>query len=252
MRQLLEASGHRGVYIPGNRGRLLDLFSPKAILSTIDEIEDFGDQSIQVFVEPAQISDIIDERVQCAIAEEFQPQLLFYRLKHCAKIQVIEADVPEFAVATRQLASNLAACFSDDLELAKELVSLLGSQDQDLRAKQTGDIEYAILSVLLGLIHEGKLRRIPAAKIAQWADALQRSKGQVFEYSAEEVGWKLRAFNVCRHRTSSGSVIKLDSETRRQVHRLARRYGLLSKIPGGEQCPECAAEPARSKGVVAV
>jgi len=158
MRQMLGASGHRGLYIVGNRGKLLDLFCPRVILSAMDTIDDFSDQSIQVHVEPAQISDTIDERLQCEIADEFQPQLLMYRLRNCAKIQVIGADVLDLAIPTRQLAGNLAACFAEDLELAHELISLLRPQDQDLRAKQAGNIECVILKIIIGLIHGSRFR----------------------------------------------------------------------------------------------
>ncbi len=238
MQQLLETSAHKGVYIFGNGGRLLDLFSPRAILSITDEIGDLGDHSIQVSVEQSQISHAIDTKVQYAISEEFQPQLLMYRLKNCEKIQVRAADVPEFAVSTRQLADNLAACFSEDLELAHELVSLLGRQDEELHNKQSTDIRSAVLTILLATIHEGKMKQIQVEKIATLANALQRSWGRTLEYSAEELGWKLKEFGIQRHRTNSGSVIILDSETSHQIHRLARISGLL-KIASGRDCQEC-------------
>ena len=252
-RRLLRASGHKGLYTLGNRGRLIDLFCPRVILTGLDRIDDIDDQAIQVVVELGQVSGTIDERVQCAIAAEFQSQMLMYRLKNCANLQVIEADMPDFAPSTRALASNLASCFQEDPDLAHELISLLQAQDQDVRAKQSSDIRSAIVMVLLGLIHQAKLNKISVEEIARLANALQRNKGQILEYSAEEIGWKLKQMNIPRHRTRSGSVIDLDSSTSGKVHRLAHIYGLASDIPGSDSCVECRPREATGKeGVVAV
>lgn len=240
MQRLLQASSHKGLHILGSRGTILDAFCPKAILAGPDQEGNIlGDDAIQVCMEPAEAVDAIDERLQRGLADKFQSRLLMYRLTNCAKVHMSRTEAQEFAPATRQLASILAACLGDDPALAKEVVSLLTPQDEDLRSKQAGDIVSAVVRVLLGSLHEGKLIKMSIQEITRLANHLRRSSGQTLEYSPEEVGWKLKSLNLRRHRTNAGSVLMLDPATSFQVHRLARFYGLSGK-PGPEGCPECA------------
>jgi hypothetical protein len=74
--------------------------------------------------------------------------------------------------------------------------------------------------------------------VADLANGLLRSRGEILAYGAEEVGWKLKGLNLVRHRTSSGSQIQFDRQTSQQVHRRARAYGLGSLRV--ETCSECA------------
>jgi hypothetical protein len=239
MRRIIGASGYKGLHILGSRGTVVELFCSKAIFCGM-EFDDVLDDAIHVFVDPGQIPKPMDVRNQCAIAEEFQPKLLMYRLQNLHKVQFLEASLPNFATPARQQAINLASCFHQHPELVKDLYSLLAPQDQEWRDKQAASIEQALLEILLQLLHKRNLRRVAVHQIAHSANALQRSRGEILEYSAEEVGWKLRAMRIHRHRTSSGSVLHLDSEMSYQVHRLARARGLLAKIPNAERCPECA------------
>jgi hypothetical protein len=114
-------------------------------------------------------------------------------------------------------------------------------QDQDARVQRASHIEYSIIEVLLALIHQGKLRELGVGKIADLANALMRSRGEILEYRPDEVGWKLKALSLFRHRRSSGSLLILDRETSIKVHALARTYVLPSLRVAVEGCPDCAA-----------
>jgi len=246
MCRLLGASGYKGLHVLANAGAVADLFCSKAVFCGMD-FENVVDDAIQIFVEPDQFSDAINERDQHVIADEFQRKLLAYRLQNVAKIQSPKVGPPKLSAPLRQVAMNLAASFCGDSELTRELYSLLLPQDQEFRDRQAESIEHAIVEILMGVVHKGQMRHIPVNEIARLANALQRDRGQLLNFNHEEVGWKLKTMRIYRHRISSGSVIKFDSGTKLQVHRLARRYGVAVEIADAERCKECRTSEAVSQ-----
>ena len=240
LERLLRSSSYRGLHFPGSRGSVVDRFGPKAILCGNDVAVDYlGGGVIDISVPPSQLQpSILDEQTLTEIANDFQPRLLMYRLKNSGKVNQSQVDVSQFTYATRPLARTLAMCFPEDLELAREIVQLLGPQDADARLQRANSIECAIVEVLLGFLHEQKLTEMTVGDLADLANGLLVSRGEILAYGAEQVGWKVRGLNLARHRTSSGSQIQFDRQTSHQIHRLARAYGLgLARI---ETCSECA------------
>ena len=242
LERLLRASSYRGLYLPGNRGSVIDRFGPKAIVcGNGTDVDHLGGGVINISVPPSQLQpSVLDEQTLKEIANDFQPRLLMYRLKNSGKVPQSRVDVSNFTFATRQIARTLATCFPEDLELAREMVQLLGPQDADARLQRANSIECAIVEVLLAFLHEQKLTGMSVGDLADLANGLLRSRGEILTYSPEEVGWKLRGrLNLIRHRVSSGSQIQFDRQTSYQVHRLAREYDLGPLCI--ETCSECAA-----------
>lgn len=180
----------------------------------------------------------LDDQVQEQIASEFQPQLLMYRLKNFKKVCEPRVDVSKFTFTTRRIARTLVMCFSEDLGLARDIVQLLGPQDEDVRLQRADSIECAIVEVLLGLIHEQKVKKMKIGDLADLVNCLMRSRGEILEYKAEEIGWKLKGMSLVRVRRSHGSEIHFDLRTSQHVHGLARTYGLVSSYV--KTCSECA------------
>ena len=239
MQRLLRASRHRGLYFPGTRGTLVDVYGSKAIFCGNDfAVDILSGGVIQISLPPSQLPSAFDPKVQNEIARYFQPRLLMYRLKNLQKIGAAPVDVSQLTFATRQLCHTLAMCFPGDSELARDTVQLLGRQDEDARLQHTNSVECAIIEVLLEFIHERKLTEMTVGDLADLANALLQSRGEILEYSAEEVGWKLKGLSLHRHRTGSGSHIEFNRQTSCQVHRLAHVYGLGSSYI--ETCSECA------------
>ena len=240
MQILLRSSRYHGMHLAGNRGRVVDRYGATAIFCGNEAaVNHLGGGAIHVSLPPSQSqSCALDEHALNEIANHFQPRLLMYRLKSSGKVRESQVDVSELTFATGRLARTLAACFPEDSELARDTVRLLGPQDEDARLQRANSIECAIVEVLLGFIHEQKLTEMKVWDLADLANCLLRSRGEILEYSAEEVGWKLKGLDLVRHRTSSGSQIQFDRQTSQQVHRRARAYGLGSLRV--ETCSECA------------
>ena len=242
MQRLLRASNYRGLYLPGTRGSVVDLYGPKAIFCGTDAaVDTLGGGVIHISVTPSQLqSSAFDEQVQNEIANHFQPRLLMYRLKNYGKVCESRVEVSEFTFAMRQLARSVAMCFPEDAELARDAVQLLRPQDEEIRGQRSRDVNCAIVEILLGIIHQRKQpaekvdrkqRAVKVDELAKDLNALLQSRGELIEYSAEEIGWKLKGLNIHKHSDRSGRQVLLDRGTSQIVHRLARAYDL--------PCPQC-------------
>jgi hypothetical protein len=257
MQRLFRASSYRGLYVPGNRGSVVDPYGPKAILCGNDAaVDTLGGGMIHISVTPSQLqSSVLDEQVQNEIANHFQPRLLMYRLKNCEKVCEARVEVSEFTFAMRQLARSVAMCFPEDAELARDAVQLLRPQDEEVRGQRSRDVNCAIVEILMGIIHQRKQpaekvdrkqRAVRVDELAKDLNALLQSRGELIEYSAAEIGWKLKGLNIQRHSDRGGRQVLLDRGTSQIVHRLARAYDLPSPqcVEGG--CPDFAPPASHS------
>jgi len=246
LQRLVRASSHRGLHLPGNGGRLVDLYGPKAIFCEDDAVVDaLSGGVIQISVTPSQLqSSALSEQVQNEIANSFQPRLLMYRLRNSGKGHRSQVDVSTFTFATRQLARTLALCFPEDSGLAWDAVQLLQPQDDEVRGQRSLDVNCAIVQILWAITHKGKQREMQVDELAKDVNVLLRSLGETRVHSPEQIGWKLKSLNIPRHSSSSGRQILLDRDTNRSIHRLARAYALPSTQRAEAGCPDCNQEEA--------
>lgn len=237
MDALMRASNYRGFYIPGANGTILDAYFPRATFIGTGEADNSGDTALQISLEPAQfIPPNLNERCLEQIASELQPQLLMYRLRNWQKVQGSDFDCAGFDFRTRQLARILGACVPDDVELTENLVTLLGPQDEDSRTRSDTDVLAVVTEVVLAYLHSSELTEAPVAKICKDTNVILRIRGELHEYSPVEIGWRLRALGIRRHRSSKNHVVVLSRDLSRRVHHLAQLYGVASVK---RECPEC-------------
>ena len=93
----------------------------------------------------------------------------------------------------------------------------------------------AILEVIWAPLHETK--EITVNRITELTNALLRCRGEVLEYSAVEIGWKLRNLGLYRHRNGSGMVLRFSREHSLIIHQLAQRFAL--SLSPASNCPYC-------------
>jgi hypothetical protein len=241
MLRSLRASSYRGLYLVGGGTGLVDLCGPKAIFCSDDSAVDaLGEGAIHIAVAPSQLkSPALGEQQRDKIATDFQSRLLMYRLKNHAKVDGRQGEVAEFTFATGQLASTLASCFPEDWELARDVVRLLRTQSDEAREKRFRDVNYVIVEILWALVHDRKRKAVNVNELAKDVGVLLQSRGEAVQYSAEEVGWKLRQLSIPRHTDSSGRQVVLNFDTSRIVHRCARIYDLPCARDIQAKCPDC-------------
>jgi hypothetical protein len=238
---LLHTSTHRGFYLPGSKGGMLDPYGAKALFAGMNADSVLNGEAIQFSLAPAQHHSLVSDACLDRIARQFQPRLLMYRLLNSRKVRECRFDVPTFTFPTRELARNLGACLPDDPGLAQCLVDLLEAQDRDARAQRCTDVDSAIVEVILVFFHKQEVREVGVQKVTELTNTLLRARGEILEYSPEEIGRKMARLGLRRHRNAAGQNLLLCREVSRRVHRLGRFYGVLSpQKNGAPTCAECA------------
>ena len=157
LRSFLSTSNRRGL-LTARRGKVLGVCCSKVVYFGMEELpETLVSAMLQVTLPltavHGQASD--DEQLN-HIATELQGKMLAYRLANFAKIRVSQLDGTNFTSQTHELAANLAACVTDDPELAAGVVPLLKERDEYVRGQRDRELETVIIEAVLAVCHEKK------------------------------------------------------------------------------------------------
>ena len=227
--ELWETSNHRGVYVVGSRGRLHNAAGSKAVF--VGMADTWIDGALSSSLPVRHRLSVLDVHGE-AIADRLQPQLLMYRLRNFRRVRESCTAMREPHFPDSELVHNLVSCVQGEPDIVSAITPILQRHDQDAQARRGSDVNLAIVEVLWTPSHESK-----EIAVSRVTNALLRCRGEVLEYSAVEVGWRLRNLGLYRHRNSSGMVLRFLHETNLIVHQLAQRFALsLSPAPN---CPYC-------------
>jgi hypothetical protein len=243
-RGLLRAAAG-GTYVP-NSGTFLDLRCACAVpceQENLDAELDDGALTVSLFASAVEVP-CFDTAGENKLAAEFQPQLLRFRCKNFHEIASSTFDAPAFSAGVRDLARSLGACIVGDATLAAGIISLLSVRDSEVRATLATRPDFAVVVVLLALVHERHESRIPVAMLSGFVNAALRASGEIKEYSPPEIGRLLTRLSIPRARNAGGMVIDLTREVSRRVHELKCRYGMTTSPASFSSCPDCVAAEA--------
>jgi hypothetical protein len=236
VREFLRTSNFAGLVVPGSGGVVGDVSGPKAIFIESDLLLGaWSESTLHFTLLPARDAlPPLDAGTQSLIADEYLPKLMLYGLRNVSKMnEWIPSKDP-----SRPINADLwRACISDVPEFEQTVLPLLEAQREDGLSRAALDPDRAIVEVIWSPIHQNV--DLTPTKIADLLNALLRCRGEIREYTAEEVGWKLRHLGLYRQRGSGGMVLRACGENRQRTHLLARRFGL--DLPAVEGCPDCAA-----------
>jgi 2-oxo-4-hydroxy-4-carboxy--5-ureidoimidazoline (OHCU) decarboxylase len=161
------------------------------------------------------------------LAKKLQRQLLQFRLENY-KTQVLPRITEEEKLQprTRDLFRALAQPLGEEKEICEALLALLKRQEplrDVLSAYQS-----AVLESLYDVIHaHPELSALKLSKLAECVNANLREKGEVGDLMEKRVGNILTSLHLTnRQRLNSGYVLRLDRETRKEIHSQARTYWL--------------------------
>jgi hypothetical protein len=238
--ELLQAASLSGSYVL-RAGQFLHLRNAAAIYCQDYELDsDNRGRNLTVSLFHAGGTDaIFDLREEEQLSAEFQPQLLRYRLERFEAVRNSTFDAPGFTTAVRDLARSLGACVTGEPKLTRDLTSLLASEDEDVRSRWSVLPEFAIVTALLALVHEGKQSRVPVTYLTQFVNVALRASGEFKEYNPIEIGWATSRLNIPRSRRAGGMTISLTRDLSRRVHYLASRYAVTISPEAYPGCPDC-------------
>jgi hypothetical protein len=233
---LWHATNFRGLFVPGNADTVVNVTCSKAFFGGMDTPAcPWTDASINLALSPAQNHlPRLTQRLQEEIAERYQPQLLMYRLQNFRGVLESRSAADDSKSSNSGIARDLATCFQGQ-NIVQAVTPLLQSQEQDAAARRGCDINLVITEVIWPLSHEA--RESSVSEITKLINALLRRRDSILEYSAEEIGWRLRGLGFCRHRNGRGMVLQFSRENILRVHQLAQRFGL--NLPAADGCADC-------------
>jgi hypothetical protein len=178
------------------------------------------------------------------IAEEYQAKLLRYRLLNWAKVRTPAFDLNQFTVPMQETAHSLTASIVDDDELQSQIVPLLQTLDREIRVDRASLLPAIVLEGLLGRCHSTTGKYFPVADLTGDVNTILRGRGEMLEFSPEDIGWKLRALGLHTDFIQGGKKgLVLLNDVRKRIHDLAAAYGVrtLRELPVKIDCPLCAA-----------
>jgi hypothetical protein len=172
-----------------------------------------------------------------ALADEYQRQFLMLRLRLLVPRQQAggDSDVSSPDPIGSAVRWHLPLFLQGEPEIVKALTPLLEAHEQERLARHFLDPHVAIVEAVWAAAHAGK--EISVAEVAKRVNALLRNRGEILEFSAKQIGWKLKSLGLQRHDNGNNKVLRFCRETRRQIHKLAAQFGL--KLPKMENCADC-------------
>jgi hypothetical protein len=199
--------------------------------------------NLEIYLEPDRTPPVVSETELRALAAEFQPRLLDYRLKNHSLVRSSTFDVNEFDGATRETARALGACIVGDPELQQGVVEALKGQDEARRGTQWTTPSSLVVEALLALCHEPDRTSIYVGDITEVANGILAARKETVRLSPRKVGDLLRALSVTSStgRNSNGYSFPLLNDNRRRIHELARGFRLLWMRETAGRCEYCAA-----------
>jgi hypothetical protein len=239
--KLLSASNYPPAYV-ATRDALTDLYCPKAYVSN-HLLGDALDGTFRVDVAPfpGKLPVVSDVALR-ELAEEFQPALLDYRMRHVAQARDCTFDLPGLPSELRLFGRALGAAILDAPELRAELVELL-HEYRDENAADTFNQESIVVEALLSHSHNEQFDQLVyVGQLADISNTLLKDRGSREKLEPKAVGWILRnSLGFTPKRNGKGFGIKMTEGVRRTIHQLARQFQALAVdevVAGCSQCRE--------------
>lgn len=236
--QLLSAANHHGMRVPGRRGTVLDWVGPRAIfLGSMSGPRSWSGEALWISLPP--VGPGLCFPGLTGKAQALQNRFLRFRMDWLMKSQETgysENDAP-LELLDSQLAQTLFACVRYEPKLIDATTHLLRGLLEDARTSRSLDPDLVILEVLWRPAHT--LREISVVRITHSLNKLLYDRKGRYQYSEEEVGWRLKQLGFERVRGADGKVVRSSGENEELLHRLVRRAGL--DFPMAPGCPLCAA-----------
>jgi hypothetical protein len=242
MWRVLSASNHPHTYFPYKKG-ITDLYCIKAVYAGSTLGGDCSDAILNINCTlSGEMLPVINGASLEKIAAHFQPKLLDYRLKHVARVRDADFDATTLPIPLRMLAWALGSCIVDAPELQTDIIRLLESQGEVLRANRLLDPNCVAIEAMFAHCHgENGPTRVGVNEIATTATAIMADRGETAGFESKRMGRQLRLLGFRAKRDSKGFAIHLTPDIRRLIHRLARDHRIGDSeqvVPGCSYCTD--------------
>jgi hypothetical protein len=241
MWRVLSASNYPHANLPC-RKYIIDIYCTKAVYSGSTVGGTCGDAILNINCSlSGEKLPVINSASLEKIAAHFQPKLLDYRLKHALQVREADFDAKTLPIPLRMLARALGSCIVDAPELQADIVRLLESQGEDLRANRLLDPICVAIEAMFAHCHgENGSTRVGVSEIATTATAIMADRGETTVFESKRMGTQLRLLGFRPKRDSQGYAVHLTPDVRLLIHRLARDHEVGDSERGVPGCAYCA------------
>ena len=239
--KLLRLLNAPDAYVPW-KGRLINVRCAKVICSEESLPSDLlGAGFTEIRVPPARRSlPILDQHAQQQIAEEFQPQLLKFRLVNHYRARVSEFDAPDLSSDVRELAGSLGTSVPDEPGFQGEIARALQGQSDQILLKSETDLDSVVIEAMLDLCHEKDRQSFHVADVSNHANKILERRGELLEMNPWTVGGRLNKLGISTKKLdSAGRGALLLNTMRDRVHKLAWERKLSTIYDHAGDCSQC-------------
>jgi hypothetical protein len=248
--RILNATRTRDKKVP-HRGNLWRPFSSKVI-----HLADYfiaSIEAIRITVLPTgRALPVLDDGELNRIANEFQPRLLAYRFANYGKAHASQIDCCIGDYAIRDVINGLAACTPECPDLQAEVVGIAAQEAAEVRQARWTEPQVVLIESLLLECHTETDSTPYCGKIADAMSTISSARGVERIFKANQAGTLIRRMGfTLEPRDRLGVRLLLTEGVRRQVHKLARDFGVPSidiRIPDCPHCAELDEDLAQSAG----
>jgi hypothetical protein len=235
LRGLCSASNYRDVVLPGPGGTVSRVASSKAIYLAKENLAP-DETGLRLNLGCASGNHrTLDDTTILKVTDHFQPWWLAHRLRNLQNVRQSHHATSDPVSAASRLAQVLQTCTDNDADLGAQCTSELQIQEQNALAQQAWDPGCAIIEVVLARLHQRE-REIRVTDLARWVNVLLASRGEIRQYTPEEIGRRLQNLGFVTDRKTFGMILTLDRFTSIRIHQLAGNYKVGEKVAS---CPDC-------------
>jgi len=247
LKRVLCEPNRRHFYVFRGRTRL-DVYGARAFSCDGALMDAHG---LRISVSPARDPlPILTDADEEAIARNFQPRLLRYRMANYERVCGKTIDCREFVPEMRDEIRSWLAPICDSGDLTNTVFQELLHQSRELEGARFSDLKCLIVETVLLLCHKPETQHFFVGELADRINVLLKLRHEDRTVSAKEVGSTLRDIGLHAERVAKGYEMTLTDSVRDRIHRLGIDYRVLTIDKRVRRCRFCGGGSATSKQIL--
>ncbi len=234
--RVLLASTNRYFRVAHGKGQL-NTYGARAFSAVPEFANGAG---VRVSLSPAQEPlETLTEADERESTDDFQARLLRYRMVNHRRAQNAQVDTRDFVPAMRDEARAWLAPICDCPDLQKSVTSSLLQRSQDVQGDRLSNDQCVVAEAALFFCHEPNTEFFFIGDLAKTVNDLLKGRHDDRILTDKKVGLLLRALGIHGQRVVQGYRILLTEAARKEIHRIANAFQVISTQDGIARCAHC-------------
>jgi hypothetical protein len=173
------------------------------------------------------------------IANDFQSKLLRFRMVNHQRVCAAEVDTRVFVPAMREEVRAWLAPICDCPDLRKSVTNSLLQRSQDVQGDRLSNDQCLVAEAALSFCHKSETEHFFIGDLAETVNDLLKGRHDDRVLTDKKVGLLLRALGIHGQRVVQGYRILLTEAARKEIHRIANAFQVISTQDGIARCAHC-------------